>query len=178
MTWRARVERWRGLLLALSGAAIMALVAPPLDVYPAVLPGLALLAGSVDRARTAWRAFGRAALWATAGGLIGLRFVPSVIQRFTPLGALAGVAALVLLAAAQSLVWAIGAAITSMLRRKAQAPLEVAFPAGILVATSLPTIFAWTPAGLVSPWPAFVQLADAVGERGVSALLAFIAVLV
>src|SRR6185503_15774822 len=39
-------------------------------------------------------------------------------------------------------------------------------------ATSLPTIFAWSPAGLVSPWPAFVQLADLIGERGVSALFA------
>jgi apolipoprotein N-acyltransferase len=101
-----------------------------------------------------------------------LRFVPEVIQRFTPLGAPPSYLALVLLAAAQSLVWAVCGAVTRALLRHARAPLELAFPAGTFVALSLPAVFAWTPAGLVSPWPALVQLADLVGERGVSALFA------
>ena len=33
----------------------------------------------------------------------------------------------------------------------------------------------WTTAGLVSPWPAMLQLADVVGERGVAALMALAA---
>jgi apolipoprotein N-acyltransferase len=121
---------------------------------------------------TFWRAFGRGAAWGTAAGVVGLRFVPAVIQRFTPLGSAASYLALILLAAGQSLVWAIGAGITSVLRRRARVPFEVAFATGVLVSLSLPTIFGWSPAGLVSPWPAFVQLADLVGERGVSVLFA------
>ncbi len=119
-----------------------------------------------------WRAFGRGAAWGTAAGGVGLRFVPVVIQRFTELGTLASLLALVLLAAAQSLIWAIGAGVTVVLHRRARLPFELAFGAGVLVTLSLPTIFAWSPAGLVSPWPAFVQLADVIGERGVSVLFA------
>ncbi len=77
-----------------------------------------------------------------------------------------------LLAAAQSLIWAVGAGVAAVLHRRARVPFELAFGAGVLVSLSLPTIFAWSPAGLVSPWPAFVQLADLIGERGVSVLFA------
>lgn len=160
------------LLLAVAGGATFALTAPPTDLYPAVVIGLALLAAAVQDAPTLWRAFGRGAAWGTAAGVVGLRFVPEVIQRFTPLGVAPSLLALVLLAAAQSLVWATCGVVTSALVRRARAPLELAFPAGVLVALALPAVFAWTPAGLVSPWPAFVQLADLIGERGVSVLFA------
>ncbi|MCC6554284.1 MAG: apolipoprotein N-acyltransferase [Polyangiaceae bacterium] len=170
--------RSRPLLLAVLGGCTFALTSPPTDLYPAVIAGLALLAAAVHDAPTAWRAFGRGAAWGTAAGIVGLRFVPEVIQRFTSLGSAASYLALVLLAAGQSLVWAIGGALTSALIRRARAPLELAFPAGVFLSVSLPTIFAWTPAGLVSPWPAFVQLADLIGERGVSALFALGAALV
>jgi apolipoprotein N-acyltransferase len=160
------------LLLAVVGGATFSLTAPPTDLYPAVIVGLALLAAAVQDAPTVWRAFGRGAAWGTAAGVVGLRFVPEVIQRFTPLGAAVSFLALLLLAAAQSLVWAIGGAVASALLRRARAPFELAFPAGVFVALALPTVFAWTPAGLVSPWPAFVQLADLIGERGVSVLFA------
>lgn len=160
------------LLLAVVGGAIFSLTAPPTDLYPAVVAGLALLAAAVHDAPTFWRAFGRGAAWGTAAGLVGLRFVPEVILRFTPLGVAPSYLALVLLAAAQSLVWAICGAVTSVLMRRARAPLELAFPAGVLLALMIPTVFGWTPAGLVSPWPAFLQLADLIGERGVSALFA------
>jgi apolipoprotein N-acyltransferase len=139
-----------------------------------VIVGLALLAASLDDIHPSsfWRAAGRGALWGTAAGIIGLRFVPAVIRRFTDLGTTASLLALVLLASGQSLTWAIGAGAANVLRRRAHLPFEIAFGAGVLVTLSLPAIFVWSPAGLVSPWPAFVQLADVVGERGVSVLLA------
>jgi apolipoprotein N-acyltransferase len=141
-----------------------------------VIVGLALLAAALDGGPTSfWRAFGRGALWGTAAGIIGLRFVPAVIRRFTDLGTTASVLAHVLLAAGQSLTWAIGAGVASVLHRRARLPFEIAFGAGVLVTVSLPAIFVWSPAGLVSPWPAFVQLADVVGERGVSVFLAIAA---
>ena len=178
------LRRHRALFLAVAGGVLFALTSPPTDFYPAVLLGLALLAASLTlppapRGKDVvpaelgfWRAFGRGAAWGTAAGIVGLRFVPAVIQRFTPLGVFAAYLALVLLAAAQSLIWAIGAGITAILRRRARVPFELAFAIGVFVAVSLPTVFAWTPAGLVSPWPVFVQLADLIGERGVSAIFA------
>ena len=167
-----RLRTHKGLLLAIAGGIVFALTSPPTDLYPAVFLGLALLAWSLEDAPTTWRAFGRGAAWATAAGIVGLRFVPSVVQRFTPLGAFASYAALVLLAAGQSLIWAIAAAATHLAHRRARAPFVLAFAVGVFVAVLLPTVFAWTPAGLVSPWPALVQLADLVGERGVSVLFA------
>lgn len=160
------------LFLSLAGGATFALTAPPTDLVPAVIVGLALLAAAVHDAPTVWRAFGRGAVWGTAAGVVGLRFVPEVIQRFTPLGSAASYLALVLLAAAQSLVWAICGGITSALIRRLRAPLELAFATGVFAAVAIPTVFGWTPAGLMSPWPALVQLADLIGERGVSVLFA------
>lgn len=173
------LRRHRALLLAVVGGPIFALTSPPTDLYPAVILGLALLAASIGTSDASWpepptffRAFARGAVWGTAAGVVGLRFVPAVIQRFTPLGTATSYLALVLLAAFQSLIWAVGAGVAAVLARRARLPFEIAFGAGVLVALSLPTIFAWSPAGLVSPWPAFVQLADVIGERGVSVLFA------
>ncbi|WP_437335222.1 apolipoprotein N-acyltransferase [Sorangium sp. So ce394] len=160
------------LLLSVVGGATFALTAPPTDLYPAVIAGLALLAAAVHDAPTFWRAFGRGAAWGTAAGIVGLRFVPEVILRFTSLGTAASYLALILLAAAQSLVWAVCGGVTSVLLRRVRAPLELAFATGVFAAVVLPTVFGWTPAGLMSPWPALVQLADLVGERGVSVLFA------
>jgi apolipoprotein N-acyltransferase len=76
--------------------------------------GLAMLAYAVADAPSFWRAFGRGAAWATAAGVVGLRFVPAVIQRFTPLGPAPSYLALVLLSAAQSLAWALCAGLTAL----------------------------------------------------------------
>ncbi len=172
------LRRRRGLLLAALGGVAFALTSPPTDLYPAVLVGLALLAASLEVDELGFRAaFGRGAMWGTSAGLVGLRFVPAVIQRFTPLGAPLSYLSLVLLAAAQSLIWALGAGVATILRRRAKVPFELSFGIGVLLSLSLPTIFAWSPAGLISPWPAFVQLADVIGERGVSVLIAFAAAL-
>jgi apolipoprotein N-acyltransferase len=173
------VRRHRAMLLAVVGGIAFALTSPPTDLYPAVVVGLALLGASLGVGPAPWpdppgffRAFGRGAAWGTAAGVVGLRFVPTVIQRFTGLGVAASLLALVLLAAGQSIIWAIGAGVAAVLHRRARLPFEIAFGGGVLVALSLPTIFAWSPAGLVSPWPVFVQLADLIGERGVSVLFA------
>jgi apolipoprotein N-acyltransferase len=175
---RAVLDRWRGVLLAGMGGALFASTAPPTDFYPAVLLGLALLAAALGDARTVLRAAGRGIVWGTTAGLVGLRFVPEVVQRFTSLGPALGWLALVLLAAAQSLSWGLGAAVMQLVRVRARAPAPVAFAAATLVALSVPTVFAWTPAGLLSPWPWLVQLADVIGERGVSAVLAAASALV
>jgi apolipoprotein N-acyltransferase len=173
-----RLDRLRPLALAAAGGVAFALGSPPTDLYPLLLLGLALLAASLDGAPSEGRAFGRGVAWGTAVGIVGLRFVPPVILRFTSLGPAPAVLALVLLAAAQSLVWGVGAAVARALHRRLGAPLELAFAAGVFVALSLPTVFAWSPAGLASPWPSLVQLADLVGERGVSAIFAVVAALV
>jgi apolipoprotein N-acyltransferase len=175
---RGALDKWRGVAFAISGGCVFALTTPPTDLYPAVFVGLALLAAALVDAPSVFRAAGRGVLWGTAAGLVGLRFVPEVIQRFTPLGTALSVVALVLLAAAQSLSWGLGAAVTQFARARLRVPMPIAFAAGTLTALAVPTVFAWTPAGLMSPWPLLVQLADVVGERGVSALMAAASALV
>lgn len=168
----ARPAPFLAALLAAAGGGVFALASPPTNLYPAIVVGLAALAAVIDDAPTARRAFGRGIAWGTVAGLIGLRFVPEVIQRFTDLGTYASLLALLLLALGQSVPWGLGALVTHALRRRARVPLELAFTAGIFVTVLVPTIFAWTPAGVVSPWPVFVQLGDVIGERGVSAVFA------
>src|SRR5271165_1637407 len=94
-------RRYRALLLAVAGGLAFALTSPPTDLYPAVIVGLALLAASIGVGPSSWpdppgflRAFGRGAAWGTAAGIVGLRFVPAVIQRFTDLGTAASILAL------------------------------------------------------------------------------------
>jgi apolipoprotein N-acyltransferase len=166
-----------GIVVAGLGGVTFALTAPPTNLYPAVLIGLAALAFSIADAPTGWRAFGRGVVWGTSAGIVGLHFVPAVILRFTSLGVFPAVLALILISAAQSLLWAIGAGVTHTVARRLKAPFELAFGAGVFVAASLPTVFAWTPAGLLSPWPILVQGADVIGERGVSAIVGFVAAL-
>ncbi|MBK9259054.1 MAG: apolipoprotein N-acyltransferase [Polyangiaceae bacterium] len=172
-----RLQRHQKLIFAIIGGAVAALATPPTNIYPALFIGLAMLAFALDDAPSTARAFGRGVAWATAAGIVGMRFVPDVVQRFTSLGTAAAVAALVLLAAAQSLLWGIGSAATNLVQRRAKVPLEVAFATGTLIALSLPSVFAWTPAGIVCPWTSLVQLADLIGERGVSVLFAICAAL-
>jgi apolipoprotein N-acyltransferase len=159
-------------LLAACGGLLFALATPPTDLYPLVFVGLVAYALVIQRATTVLAGFGLGWLWATAASLVGMRFVPSVITLFTPLGMPLALLAHVLLSAAQSLHWAIGAAIAVALRKRLATPIEVAAAAGTLVAVSLPSIFLWTPAGLLSPWPVLLQTADVIGERGLSASMA------
>lgn len=109
---------------------------------------------------------------------MALRFVPEVILRFTPLPAAAAWLALILIAAAQALPWAVGGAVAHRLMRPARgvaaplAPPWLAFATGVYVATFVPAVFPWTPAGGLAPWPVLLQTAELVGERGTSFLLA------
>lgn len=109
---------------------------------------------------------------------MALRFVPEVILRFTPLPWFAAWLALFLLAAAQALPWAVGGAVAHRLARPARglstplAPRWLAFGLGVYVATFIPAVFPWTPSGGLAPWPALLQTAELVGERGTSFLLA------
>jgi apolipoprotein N-acyltransferase len=171
------IARYRRPLAAFGGGLVAALSLPPSDILPLMFVGLALLVWSISDVEKFWRGFGLGALWGTAGGLIGMRFVPSVIMLFTDLGTAAALLAHVLLSIGQSLHWALGMGIAVMLRRRARVPIELAFAIGILLTLSMPSIFLWTPAGLMSPWPLLVQTADLIGERGVSVLMALIAAL-
>jgi apolipoprotein N-acyltransferase len=171
------VVRYRPLLVAGAGGVFLALASPPTDFYPGIIASYALLALAIDAAPNARRAFGRAVFWGTVAQVIGLRFVPEVIVRFTPLPLPAGLLALFLLSAAQSITWGLGMTAAWFFAKRLRAPLELAFAAGVFLALALPTIFAWSPAGILTPWPMMVQLADVVGERGVSALLAVSAAL-
>lgn len=144
---------------------------------PGVLLGLAALYLAFAHASSVREAAARAWLWALAAGLVGMAFIPQVVQRFTDLGWPGGALALLLLCAFQALHWGAGAAIAQALRLRFGVPVPLAFGALVFIAISLPTVIAWSPAAVLSPWPVFIQLADVIGERGVSLLLALAAAL-
>jgi apolipoprotein N-acyltransferase len=176
--WR----RHRAPLLAAAGGAVASLATPPFDLFPLMFVGLGLLGLALrdispERKRGFWPGFLYGLLWGTAGQLIVLRFVPAVIMRFTDLGAGLGYLALVLLSMGQSVHWALGLGLAGFLRKRLDAPPELALGAGVLLALTLPNIFVWSPAGLLSPWPVLVQLAEWIGERGVSVLIAIVGML-
>jgi apolipoprotein N-acyltransferase len=79
--------------------------------------------------------------------------------------------ALLLLTAAQAIPWAVAAAARAALVR-AKVPAAWAFAVGAYAACFVPVVFPWTVASFVAGWPVVLQLADTVGERGVTALLA------
>lgn len=174
----------RKLALALLAGAVLASSAPPFDVYPAMWLGMAALAWLLDddpawpafasRARVALTGARRGLAFGIGANLVLMRFVPAVIARFTPLPWAAGALALALLAAFEGLRWMVAAIACETLAR-ARVPRPAAFAAGVYAGTFVPTMMPWTPAGGVSPWPEVVQLADLVGERGVTALMALAA---
>ncbi len=170
---------------ALSGAAL-GIAGPPL-AFPAItwlaLAAFALtleeLPASEPATRLARRLAGggRGLAFGVGANVIFLRFVPAVIARFTPLPWSVGVLALLLLATAQALAWA-AAGIATVGLTRAGLPRAPAFAIAVFVATLVPCIFPWSPAGALTPWPRMVQLADLVGERGVSAIVGFTAALI
>ncbi len=162
----------KSILVALGGGIAFSLAAPPTDAYPLVLIGLGALYVSLCLTTTYKRALLAGCLWATAAGVVGMRFVPAVIIRFTPLGFAGGAAALILLSLFQSGTWACGMLLARALERWFGLDSRIAFATGVLVAISFTFVIAWTPAGLLSPWPALVQLAEIIGERGVSFVIA------
>jgi apolipoprotein N-acyltransferase len=151
---------------------------PPSDVLVGVPAGLVCLAAAMHGARRFRSGLGVGVVWATAGGFVGMRFVPSVIALFTPLGRAVGVLAHVALSAAQSLGWGLAMGLSAALVGAGRVPREPAFALGVMGALLAPSVFPWSPAALLAPWTPLVQAADLVGERGVSALLALAAALV
>lgn len=170
-------RNWRAPLTAVLGGVIFALSSPPTDFLPAVLIGLGLLFVATQAVVRIRAAVLMAALWSTSAGLVGMRFVPGVIVRFTDLGFALGVLALVLLCIIQAGTWAIGMGAARWLELRTGLEPRLGFGLGTLVAISFVFVIAWTPAGLISPWPALVQLAEVIGEKGVSVLIAVAAAL-
>jgi apolipoprotein N-acyltransferase len=182
---RREIER---ALLALASGVVFAGSASPIDFHAGILLGLCGFALALEPelhgdgdvgARTRAGAL-QGFCFGLGANVVALRFVPGVIVRFTPLPAAAGWLALVLLSAAQALPWAAGGAIAHRLgRAKAGAPALspswLAYALGVYVATFVPSVFPWTPAGGVAAWPVLLQTAEIVGERGTSFLLAIAA---
>lgn len=172
------------LAVAAAAGIVLALAAPPFDLYPALWLGMAGLAWCLaedpgwpafaSRARVALTGSRRALVFGAAANLVALRFIPGVIARFTPLPWVVGLLALALLAVFEGTRWMLAGALCETLVR-ARVPRPVAFAAGVYAGTFVPTMIPWTVAGGVSPWPAMVQLADVFGERGVTFLMALTA---
>ncbi len=170
------------LLLAFGSGAFFALAAPPTSFYPSLWIGTAAYAVALHedvpewdkgrgRFRRAMRGALRGILFGAGANIVALRFVPDVIARFTPLGFGLGILALVLLGLFQGWRFAVGAVLQGWLER-ARVPRWLAFALGIYASTFVPVVFPWSAAGGVTPWPVMVQLADIVGERGVTLLMA------
>ncbi len=160
---------------------MLGLATPPIDLYPAAWIGQALLAFALfDQppnlaVAKSWRRWLSGALlgwlFGTAVNLIVLRFVPPTITRFTDLPWAVAALALVLLAMFQGARWAAAGWLTQRLRERSVPPF-LAFGIAVWVSTFVPGVFGWTIASGISRMTSLVQLADVVGERGVSALLA------
>jgi apolipoprotein N-acyltransferase len=169
------------LVRAAAAGMVLALAAPPFDIYPTLWLGMAALAyvlgedpgwpAFASRARVALTGARRGLLFGAAANLVALRFIPGVIARFTPLPWAVGLLALVLLALFEGTRWMVACVLCETLVR-ARVPRSLAFAAGVYAGTFVPTMIPWTVAGGVSPWPAMVQLADVCGERGVTFLMA------
>ncbi|HEY1692097.1 MAG TPA: apolipoprotein N-acyltransferase [Polyangiaceae bacterium] len=178
------MTRVRTYAFCLLAGAILATASPPFDVFPALWLGMAALAWRLyddpawplfaSRTRVALTGARRGLAFGVGANLVALRFVPGVVAGFTPLPWAVGALGLLLLAAFEGSRWMLAAVASETLAR-ARVPRPVAFAAGVYAGTFVPTMMPWTPAGGVSPWPAMVQLADVVGERGVTAIMALAA---
>jgi len=155
---------------------VFATATPPLDFHLGILLGLVGFALVLETERSPLTRWSAACGWLFGMGAnsVALRFVPDVVLRFTALPSVAAYASLVLLSAAQAIPWAVGAAIAQALVfhvPRARVPRWLAFGLGVYAATFIPVVFPWTPAGGLAPWPLLLQIADVVGERGVTFLL-------
>jgi apolipoprotein N-acyltransferase len=173
------------LRLAAAGAAgaFLALVGPPSNLYPALWVGMAALAYLVDgrppvsassrwpRLRRALDGAGLGLAFGVSANLVFFRFVPTTVGRFTGLPFAAGALCLVLLALLQGLAWVAATFVQAHLSRRG-VPSWVSFAIGVYAGTFVPAVFWWSPAGPLSPLPEMIQLADLVGERGVTLLMA------
>ncbi len=170
----------RRLLSCLVSGAVMACATPPMNVYPLVWIGLIAFFLLLDDGplpeRPPLQDIARGGLRGLVFGLgtnlVALRFVSSVVTRFAAVPWYVGPLGLVVLAAFEGLRLAIAGVVYHWLVR-ARVPPVLSFAIGIYAGTFMPSMIPWTVACTVCPWPATVQLAELVGERGVSFLMAF-----
>jgi apolipoprotein N-acyltransferase len=175
------------LAACLVAGALMACATPPMNVYPMAWLGMVGIAWLLDdpadapQPKARWRRWFRGGLrgfvFAVGTNLVALRFIAGVITRFTGLPSFTGPLALLLLACFEASRWFLAAVARGWLVRLG-VPKSVAFAFGVYIGTFMPTMIPWTVACGVCPWPATVQIAELVGERGVALLMAFEAALV
>ncbi len=140
-------------------------------MYPALWIGLGGLAYALTFERRGRLSGGlRGLAFGFGANVVAFRFVAVTIERFTDLPVAAAWLAVVLLSLAQALAWAAAGVVHDRLTRRG-VPSWAAFAIGVYVATFVPQVFPWGPAGGATPWPSTVQLAEWIGERGVSALM-------
>ncbi len=168
MSSRARLL---GLGLPAVGGVLVALSAPP---FPAaflvlVFAGLALLGVSLEGATIKGAAL-RGLVFGFFTNLVVFRFVVGTITEFTDLPWIAADLALVLLALGQAIAWGVAAIAHALLRRKASLPLSLA--GGAALALAVPQLFVWTIGAPLARAPVLMQLAEVVGERGLSVIVA------
>jgi len=173
----------RSLVLAVIGGLVMSLGAV-LALWPCMPLALVWLAMALDPktpARTGpWRAFEgglRGLVFGTVSHVFLQWFILRAIVSFTSISWMAAALLLLLHSVTQSTPWVVAAILTLHLARRG-VPRWIAFAIAVYAGTFVPVNFPWTIAGSVSPWPPMVQLADVIGERGVTALLAAAAALV
>lgn len=181
----SELRRASTLLAAFTAGAVFSLAAPPVNLYAALWVGMAGLAFVVagddegsgshlpgwPRLRRELVGAGRGLAFGVGANVVALRFVPDVIARFTPLPWAAGSLALVLLSFEQGIRWAAAAVVQRQLARRG-VPLWLSFGVGVFAGTFVPCVFPWSAAGGVTPVPEMVQLAEVLGERGVTLLMA------
>ncbi len=127
--------------------------------------------GAASRRRRLLDGASRGLFFGIGANVVALRFVPNTVATFTALPWTAGVVLLVLLAAAQGLRWAFAGALGRELCARGLPPWA-AFAVAVYAGTFVPAVFPWTPAGGVTPVPEMAQLAELVGERGVTLVMA------
>jgi apolipoprotein N-acyltransferase len=157
----------------------MACSTPPMDVYPLAWLGLVAFYVLLRRDEAPGRSFvrdvGRAKLLGLVFGigtnLVALRFVSAVVTHFADVPRFVGPLSVLVIAAFEGIRLAVAGGVLRMLVR-AGVPPVLAFGAGMWAGTLLPTMIPWTVACGVCPWPATVQLAELVGERGVAFVMA------
>ncbi|MGO9835333.1 MAG: apolipoprotein N-acyltransferase [Polyangiaceae bacterium] len=173
--------------LAACGAsgALMACATPPMNVYPMAWLGMVALYFLLDdgplpakpKVRDGLRGVLRVFVFAVGTNLVALRFASVVVTRFATLPSFVGPIALLILAAFEATRW-LSVALANTWLPRLGVPRTLAFAIGVYAGTFVPTMIPWTVACGVCPWPATVQLAEVMGERGVAFLMALEAALV
>ncbi|HLK39554.1 MAG TPA: apolipoprotein N-acyltransferase [Polyangiaceae bacterium] len=182
----ARTDALRRYGVCLVAGALMACATPPMNVYPLAWIGMIPFAWLLARAsrppaapgvlRSALRAGSMGLVFAFGTNLVALRFAATVVTRFAHLSAFVGPLALGALAALEATRWGAAGVVYSLLVRLGL-PRAGSFAVGVYAGTFVPTMIPWTVACGVCPWPATVQLAECIGERGVAMIMALEAAL-